>query len=139
MTPEQVKYAREKFGTGDLVLFCAEAEWINGRNDGVHIIWDDENELAHIVSTNTEYRVYPTTPFIVKSIMYDTINSLSLNATPEYLYSWLSQLEKDNKLTSEQKEKIFKEMDKYTPASNMYIKPQTMSAQYNEVIKADKK
>lgn len=131
MTPEQLKYIRKRYGTGDLMAFCTSGVRVNGRLDGVHIIWDDNNALMHVVSTNEQYEVYQTTPFLIKSYEYDDISVLASNATPEYLRSWLDELEKDGIIDAGKKQEILKDMAKYAPENNMYIKPEDIGSMTN--------
>lgn len=91
MTLEQVKMMRT-LHEGSLFIFADNAKLFNPNLDKTHLIWDDQNELLHAIRSNTNYYSQNSTPIIVESLAYETIQYISSTESVETLEVLLNQL-----------------------------------------------
>lgn len=94
MTLEQIKIMRT-LHEGSLSIFADNAKIINLNLDKTHVIWDDNNELLHVIRTNTSYYSQSKTPVIVESLPYDVIQYISSVESIETLKVLLNQLKSE--------------------------------------------
>ena len=111
MTLEQVKLMRT-LHEGSLSIFADNAKIINTNLDKTHIIWDDNNELVHVIRTNTNHYTQYKTPIIVESLAYETIQYISSVESVESLNVLLTQLKSQSLIDDEKISMILKDYKK---------------------------
>lgn len=90
MTLEQVKLLRELYKP-NLIIFADNAKIYNTNSEKTHIIWDDANELVHVIKTNTNFYTQKTTPIFVESLSYEVIEYIGSAYDEDNLTKVLNQ------------------------------------------------
>lgn len=110
MTLEQIKMMRT-LHEGSLSIFADNAKIINLNLDKTHVIWDDSNELLHVIRTNTSYYSQNITPAIVESLPYEIIQYISSVESIETLKVLLNQLKSEGLVNDDKISMILKDYE----------------------------
>lgn len=106
MNIEAVKKLRELHGDDTLVVFADNAKIFDNSKEHCDMIWDDANEILHVIRTNIDFYNSSKIPMTIDSTTYEFIQYIGSSMDVETFKTKLNSLKADNLITDEQINKI---------------------------------
>lgn len=106
MTKEQIIAARKIHKNEDLWIFADNAKLYAALSEGTELIWDDTNQLVHVIKPSINYYNQNDKPAVIETYNYDVIQYIGTDLTLERLAQSLAELKTQGLITDAKAKEI---------------------------------